>query len=65
MLCVQSVNQKVIKELTSLLITVFNYVDWLFFFQTAIIKNNPKKYLRSVGDGEAVEFDVVEGEKVG
>lgn len=65
MLCVQSVNQKVIKELTSLLITVFNYVDCFFTFQTAIIKNNPKKYLRSVGDGEAVEFDVVEGEKVG
>lgn len=64
MLCVQSVNQKVIKELTSLLITVFNYVDCFFIFQTAIIKNNPKKYLRSVGDGEAVEFDVVEGEKV-
>ena len=35
----------------------------VFVHQTGIMKNNPMKAVRSVGDGEIVKFDVAVGEK--
>ena len=44
-------------------ITRIDTKEDVFVHQRAIIKNNPKKAVRSVKDGELVEFDVVIGKR--
>ena len=44
-------------------ITQIDTKEDVFIHQNAIIKNNPKKAVRSLEDGELVEFDVVIGKR--
>ena len=44
-------------------ITRSNTSEDIFVHQTAMIKNNPRKYMLSVGNGENVEFFVIQGAK--
>ena len=37
--------------------------EYIFVYQIAVNKDNPRKYLHSVGGGETVECDVAAGEK--
>uniref|UniRef100_A0A8C3M5G3 Uncharacterized protein n=1 Tax=Geospiza parvula TaxID=87175 RepID=A0A8C3M5G3_GEOPR len=45
------------------LITQNDNKDDVFVHQTVIKKNNPRKYLHSLGDGEIAEFNVIQGIK--